>query len=62
MNNPGNKVTKLERKTPNTETTEIGLLRDKIIELVLKSPQKAAVILSSWIKESVKKQQVKKAG
>jgi hypothetical protein len=50
-----------------SERTELGLLIERITELVEKDPRKAAIILTDWANRSatsptVKKEQKKKAG
>ena len=39
----------------STDQTEIAMLRQKITELVIKTPGKAATILSEWIKRPAKR-------
>jgi len=46
--------TSIRQKT-RVEKTEIFVLTEKVIDLITKTPEKAAVILSNWIKSTLKK-------
>ena len=52
--NSNSNKSKLRDGNRSVEIAELGILKEKISELVTKSPQKAAIILASWVNGGTK--------
>lgn len=62
MNSKSSKSSIRPAPASTPDRAELDLLRQKIGDLSLKHPQKAALILSQWLDKAAKKQTIKKAG
>jgi hypothetical protein len=59
--NPSDKFKKLRPyHDQDVAKAELDLLRDRIAELVAKDPQKAAIILTEWLKQAASRPTPKK--